>query len=302
MLNGGYGVAYQGSDTSLHIYDARSNTSASLHLGMMSGTSPSFTRLVGTDSSADHDQANSGVLWTWSTTSGVQNLHIALKAGTSPSIVGLAAGGYEIAYQGSDGSLHVYSSITNTASSLHLGMHASTSPSIAAVPSSGFTVSDRVGQQRSVDVVERCRRARPQHGAAGGDEPERRGHHDGIPSGGNRQLGSAARGDDVRLDEHASHPVHRVEPKHRGPQQRHVRDRLRHAERRLHTYDATNGSINRHLGMAAARHPASPLTPRRCPGHRRTVASWREAARDAPRDDALHRDVHAQPRVERPHR
>jgi hypothetical protein len=140
-LNGGYGVAYAGSDSSLHTYDARSNTSASLHLGMMPGTSPSYTRLVGTDSAAIAIQANTGVLWRWTTPNVAQNLHIALKPGTTPSIAGLAAGGYEIAYQGADGSVHVYSSITNVASSLHLGMNASTSPAIAALRSGGFAVA-----------------------------------------------------------------------------------------------------------------------------------------------------------------
>ena len=140
-LNGGDGVAYAGSDTSLHTYDARTGTSASLHLGMMAGTSPSYARLVGTDSAAIAIQANTGVLWTWVTPNVAQNLHLAMKAGTSPSIAGLAAGGYEIAYQGSDGSLHVYSSITNVASSLHLGMRPSTSPSITALPAGGFAVA-----------------------------------------------------------------------------------------------------------------------------------------------------------------
>jgi hypothetical protein len=140
-LNGGYGVAYSGSDTSLHTYDTRTDTSASLHLGMMAGTSPSYARLVGTNSAVIAMQSNSGGLWTWTTPNVAQNLHIAMKAGTSPSVVGLAAGGYEIAYAGDDGSLHVYSSITGVASSLHLGMLASTNPAIAALPSGGFAVA-----------------------------------------------------------------------------------------------------------------------------------------------------------------
>ncbi len=137
MLNGGYGVAYQGSDKSLHLYDSRTNTARSLHLG--EGSNPSYARLVGTDDAVVAFVANTGLIWTWSATEGARNLQLAAQS--VPNIVGLTGGGYEIAYRGTDGSVHVYSSRTQVASTLHLGMDLNTGPAIAALPSGGFMVA-----------------------------------------------------------------------------------------------------------------------------------------------------------------
>ncbi len=255
MLNGGYGVAYAGSDSSLRTYDSRSNTSANVHLGMMPGTSPSYTRLVGTDSAAIAIQANTGVLWTWSTTSASQNLHIALKAGTNPAIVGLAAGGYEIAYHGTDGSLHVYSSITNVASSLHLAMNASTSPAIAALPSGGFAIAiesvrndlwtwvSGVGAQDLSTSLRAATRPSIAATTAGYEVAA-------IGSSGSLLIVTTSESVNTHINPYAG-----SSPSIAALRNGTFEIAYDAQDRVLHTYDATNGSINRHLGVMAGTDP-----------------------------------------------
>ena len=80
-------------------------------------------------------QANTGSLYSYSSTSGSSDLQLGMMAGTSPSIAGLASGGYEIAFQSNTGVLwFAGTQEVNTG----LGMMAGTSPSITALANGGW--------------------------------------------------------------------------------------------------------------------------------------------------------------------
>ena len=91
----------------------------------MAGTSPSIAAMGSAFEVAF--QANTGDLYTYSSTSGAANLEQGMKAGTSPSIAAVT-GGYEIAFQANTGDL-IAVGPKNYATGL--GMMAGTSPAIA---------------------------------------------------------------------------------------------------------------------------------------------------------------------------
>jgi hypothetical protein len=82
-------------------------------------------------------EANTGSLFTYSSTDAVKNTTEGMWHGTSPSIAALAGGGYETAFQANTGSLFTYSS-TGAVKKTTEGMWHGTSPSIAALAGGGY--------------------------------------------------------------------------------------------------------------------------------------------------------------------
>ena len=103
-------------------------------LGMMPGTSPSITRLVGGGWEAAF-QANTGNLWVTGT-AGTADTGLGMMAGTSPSIAALSSGGYEVAFQANTSDLWVTGN-AGTADT-GLGMLTTTSPSITGLIGGGW--------------------------------------------------------------------------------------------------------------------------------------------------------------------
>lgn len=83
-------------------------------------------------------QANTGVLFTDNSSTGVASTNQGMAAGTNPSIASLPSGGYEEAFQANTGSLFVAGS--DGTFDTGLGMAAGTSPSITG-NSSGFQIA-----------------------------------------------------------------------------------------------------------------------------------------------------------------
>ena len=84
-------------------------------------------------------QANTGFLYTYTSTGTVTDLGLGMRAGTSPSVARLPGGGYAMAFQANTGDLYTvdHTGIADT----HLGMRAGTSPSLAVSPSGHYQVS-----------------------------------------------------------------------------------------------------------------------------------------------------------------
>jgi subtilase family serine protease len=84
-------------------------------------------------------QANTGALWTYSTSAGSANLNQGMMTGTSPVIADLTTGGDEIAFQSNTGYLYTYGAggSVNTGQSMRAG----TSPGIAALPGGGYEIA-----------------------------------------------------------------------------------------------------------------------------------------------------------------
>jgi hypothetical protein len=117
-----------------------------LRLGMMNGTSPSITALVGGGYEMAF-QANTGDLWVvgfgGGRASSPGDLHLGMLKGTSPSITALAQGGYQVAFQANTGHLWVIGAGPGATDlgDYGLGMMAGTSPSITGQTASGYKVA-----------------------------------------------------------------------------------------------------------------------------------------------------------------
>ncbi|HEX5402368.1 MAG TPA: G1 family glutamic endopeptidase [Pseudonocardiaceae bacterium] len=138
-IAGGMETAYQGTNGFL-IVTGPSGTKNTF-LGMMAGTSPSITALTGGGFMVAF-QANTGSLWTYTSSSGAaNNLALGMNPDSSPSITQLASGSSEIAFEANTSALWVYAGSTTAARSLKLGMASGTSPSLTALPTSGFMIA-----------------------------------------------------------------------------------------------------------------------------------------------------------------
>ena len=84
-------------------------------------------------------QANTGALWTYSTSTSSANTNQGMMTGTSPALADLTTGGSEIAFQANTGNLYTY----GAGGSVNTGqaMRAGTSPSIAALPGGGYEIA-----------------------------------------------------------------------------------------------------------------------------------------------------------------
>jgi subtilase family serine protease len=84
-------------------------------------------------------QANTGALWTYSTSTSSANTDQGMMTGTSPAITDLTTGGTEIAFQANTGYLYTYGA--NGSVNTGQAMRAGTSPSIAALPGGGYEIA-----------------------------------------------------------------------------------------------------------------------------------------------------------------
>jgi hypothetical protein len=138
-VSGGAETAYQATNGFLMVTGPSGTKNTAL--GMMAGTSPSITALSGGGFMVAF-QANTGSLWTYTSSSGAANsLALGMNSGSSPSITQLANGSAEIAFQANTTALWVYQGSTATARTLKLGMTAGTNPSLTALPTSGFMIA-----------------------------------------------------------------------------------------------------------------------------------------------------------------
>jgi|GEM_PF-849404 len=134
---GGYEEAFQANTGALVVVGTvlQKNTG----LGMKAGTSPAIASLSGGSFEVAF-QANTGVLWLYSSKSGSTNTGDPMMAGTSPAVAGLAGGGFEVAYQASNGNLNLYSSSSGH-KALGLGMYKGTSPAIAGLSDGSYEIA-----------------------------------------------------------------------------------------------------------------------------------------------------------------
>ncbi len=137
-LPAGYETAYQGTNGDLMLAGPGGTTDAGL--GMAPGTSPSITGLAAGAWEVAF-QANTGVLWTYTSTGVASNVALSMAAGTSPSITTLAGGRIIIAFQANTGSLSTSQGAGHVSRNLSLGMAPGTSPSIASLPTAGYVIA-----------------------------------------------------------------------------------------------------------------------------------------------------------------
>ncbi len=85
-------------------------------------------------------QANTGVLWTYSTETAAGSTGLGMAPGTSPSIAGISGQGYIEAFQADTGILWTRAD-TGPWGSTGYGMLAGTSPSVASTPGGGYAAA-----------------------------------------------------------------------------------------------------------------------------------------------------------------
>ena len=129
-------VGFQASGTG-SLWAVGADSHGSLGLGVLSGTSPSITRLTN-GGWEEAFQASDHSLWVVGSDDR-GSLGLGMATGTSPDITAMPNGGWEVAFQANTGSLWVVGSDNH--GSLGLGMAAGTSPSITTLKNGGWEVA-----------------------------------------------------------------------------------------------------------------------------------------------------------------
>ena len=145
-------TAYQGYNNHLWISGGDTGLGMDTELGMMAGTNPAAVQIAN-GSYVVAFEANTGILWVLTATTGSTNTVIApTNTGVammpctspttpcaSPAITAIASGvGYVVAYEATNGHLWTYGANTGDSDD---GMMAGTSPAIATLANGGFQIA-----------------------------------------------------------------------------------------------------------------------------------------------------------------